>query len=124
MMNETPSPRPLSQAGEEDKTRLLPPAGEERVEKFRATLVGSEPPAGASLALQTLWWEAKGDWQKAHACAQKDEGLTGSIVHAYLHRKEGDLSNARYWYNRAGRPPVEGPFEDEWTALAAELLSA
>ena len=47
-----------------------------------------------SLALQTLWWDAKGDWDRAHDCAQKDEGKTGSIVHAYLHRKEGDMRNA------------------------------
>jgi len=75
--------------------------------EFRGALQQSEPPAGLSLALQTLWWDARGDWTRAHECAQLDEGKTGSSVHAYLHRKEGDLSNARYWYNRAGRrrPP-------------------
>ncbi len=91
---------------------------------FRATLDQGEPPAELSLALQTLWWDAKGDWPRAHTCAQKDEGKTGSSVHAYLHRKEGDLSNARYWYNRAGRPPATGTLDSEWQALATELLTA
>lgn len=92
--------------------------------QFRASVAQPEPPPGLSLALQTLWWDAKGDWKKAHECAQADEGQTGSIVHAYLHRKEPDLANARYWYNRAGRAPATGSLDDEWTALAQELLPA
>lgn len=94
------------------------------VAEFCAALDQAEPPAGLSLALQTLWWDAKGDWDRAHECAQKDEGKTGSSVHAYLHRKEGDLSNARYWYNRAGRAPATGTLDAEWQALATELLTA
>lgn len=89
---------------------------------FRSSLDAAEPPATISLALQTLWWDAKGDWNRAHECAQKDEGKTGSSVHAYLHRKEGDLSNARYWYNRAGRTPATGTLDAEWNGLAMELL--
>lgn len=91
--------------------------------RFRASLTQDQPPAELSLALQTLWWDAKGDWNRAHECAQKDEGTTGSIVHAYLHRVEGDLRNAGYWYNRAGRTPVTAPLQDEWNALAKELLN-
>jgi hypothetical protein len=90
---------------------------------FRATLHSTAPPASASLPLQALWWDAKGDWAKAHDCAQADPGAAGSAVHAYLHRKEPDLANARYWYNRAGRSPATGPLDQEWDALAAELLS-
>jgi len=89
---------------------------------FRASIAQPEPPAGLSLALQTLWWEAKGDWKRAHECAQEDRTATGSIVHAYLHRVEGDLSNAGYWYNRAGRPAATGTLTEEWAALTAELL--
>jgi hypothetical protein len=89
---------------------------------FRASVAQPEPPAGLSLALQTLWWEAKGDWKRAHECAQEDRTTTGSSVHAYLHRVEGDLSNAGYWYNRAGRTPATGALKDEWETLAAELL--
>jgi hypothetical protein len=75
-----------------------------------------------SLPLQTLWWEAKGDWPRAHACAQDDHSPNGAIVHAYLHRVEGDLSNARGWYSRAGRPPATGELAEEWSALANEFL--
>ncbi len=92
------------------------------LEQFRASLAQVEPPAQADLALQTLWWDGKGDWTRAHECAQQDESPTGSIVHAYLHRKEGDLSNARYWYNRAGRSPAAGSLDEEWDTLARELL--
>ncbi len=88
---------------------------------LRATLGGAEPPAGISLARQTLWWDANGDWERAHRCAMADESADGAAVHAYLHRKEGDLSNARYWYNRAGRTPADGSLDAEWDALAAEL---
>lgn len=90
--------------------------------EFRASLAQPEPPPGTSLALQTLWWDAKGDWNQAHRCAQQDEAATGSSVHAYLHRKEGDLSNAGYWYKRAGREVFAGSLDAEWTALAEELL--
>ena len=88
---------------------------------LRATLAGAEPPPGLSLARQTLWWDAKGDWDRAHRCAMADESADGAAVHAYLHRKEGDLSNARYWYNRAGVSPTEGALETEWDSLAARL---
>ncbi len=90
---------------------------------FRASLAQATPPDSLSLALQTLWWEAKGDWDKAHACAQQDESADGSAVHAYLHRVEGDLNNARHWYNRAGRTPRTDPLPVEWYALATELLA-
>ena len=90
---------------------------------FHASIQDGEPPASLPLLLQALWWDAKGDWDKAHECAQADHGAMGAAVHAYLHRKEPDLSNARYWYNRAGRPPATGSLEQEWNALATELLS-
>ena len=83
------------------------------------------PPADASRALQALWHDARGDWDRAHTCAQEDHGRDGSWVHAYLHRKEGDLSNAGYWYARAGRKMPAGSvaLETEWAAMAAELLA-
>jgi hypothetical protein len=90
--------------------------------EFRASIAATEPPAGLSMPLLTLWWEAKGDWHKAHACAQDDRSPAGSIVHAYLHRVEGDLSNAGGWYSRAGRPPATVPLAEEWEALAREFL--
>ena len=76
-----------------------------------------------SFALRTLWWDAKGDWNRAHACAQQDRTQTGSSVHAYLHRKEGDMPNAAGWYSRAGRPQPNGALEEEWEMLARQLLA-
>lgn len=93
------------------------------VASLRASLTEAAPPAGLSHALQALWWDAKGDWGKAHECAQNDDGSQGCAVHAYLHRVEGDLSNARYWYNRAGRPPAADGLRDEWERLAVELTA-
>ena len=68
------------------------------VDDFRKSLNATEPPPGLTLALAGLWWDAKGDWTRAHESAQQDEGPEGSWVHAYLHRKEGDQGNAAYWY--------------------------
>ena len=90
--------------------------------QFRATVGQGTPPDGISLALQTLWWDAKGDWDRAHACAQQDEGKDGSAVHAYLHRKEGDPGNAAYWYRRALKPVCRTSLDEEWAAIAGELL--
>lgn len=84
------------------------------------------PPAGASLAVQALWHDARGDWEGAHNCAQDDHSRDGSWVHAYLHRKEGDLGNAGYWYSRAGRktPAPEVTLENEWAEIARALVGA
>ena len=90
---------------------------------FRASLGTTAPPPGLSLALQGLWWDASGDWKRAHECAQEQPDRDGDAVHAYLHRREGDLSNAGYWYARAGRPQPAGALEAEWEILARELLA-
>ena len=92
------------------------------LQEFRKSLVNDEPPAGLGLALTALWWEAKGDWTRAHESAQEDEGRAGAWVHAYLHRKEGDLGNAGYWYGRAGKDAERGPLDHEWEAILRELL--
>jgi hypothetical protein len=92
------------------------------LEEFRDSLRGEEPPPGLSLALKGLWWDAKGNWKRAHESAQQDEGRAGSWVHAYLHRKEGDASNAAYWYGRADKRPAQSSFEQEWLELAKSLL--
>ena len=92
------------------------------MEQLRASLKSDSPPGGLSVALAGLWWDAKGDWTKAHESAQQDEGVAGSWVHAYLHRKEGDSSNAAYWYSRAGRRPSRAALEEEWEEIAVALL--
>jgi hypothetical protein len=72
--------------------------------------------------LLALWWDAKGDWGRAHEVAQDVPGADGAWVHAYLHRKEGDLGNASYWYRRAGRSVASGDLRAEWESMVAELL--
>ncbi len=91
------------------------------LEQFRETLNDSKPPSASPL-LQALWWDAKGDWNKAHELAQADDSQISAAVHAYLHRKEPDPANARYWYARAGRPPATVTLQQEWDSLATELL--
>jgi hypothetical protein len=91
--------------------------------EFRDSVLRQDPPSGLSLALLGLWWDAKGDWTKAHESAQQDEGIAGSWVHAYLHRKEGDASNAGYWYRRAGKPPARNSLSEEWIEISQSLLS-
>ena len=75
-------------------------------------------------ALLALWWDAHGNWERAHEVAQDVEGSHGAWVHAYLHRKEGDLGNAGYWYRRAGRQPATGALELEWSYLVETLLDS
>ena len=87
---------------------------------FRQSLTATEPPAGLTQALAGLWWDAKGDWTRAHESAQQDEGKDGSWVHAYLHPKEGDQGNAAYWYSRAGKPVCREPLDAEWRTRAVK----
>ena len=72
--------------------------------------------------LRALWWEARGEWEQAHKMVQHDPSTEAAHVHAYLHRKEGDLKNARFWYEVAKVKPASGSFEQEWDSLAEKLL--
>ena len=92
------------------------------LKEFRESLEREEPPKDLSVALAGLWWDAKGDWTKAHESAQQDQGPSGAWVHAYLHRKEGDSSNAAYWYGRAGKSLATNSLEDEWLEITESLL--
>ena len=91
------------------------------VEQFRESLKATLPPPDLGWALAGLWWDAKGDWTRAHESAQQDEGAAGSWVHAYLHRKEGDESNAAYWYSRCGRRPSTASLDEEWEQIVTAL---
>jgi hypothetical protein len=94
-------------------------------ESFRESLTSEAPPVSAEIAVQALWWAGKGDWNRAHACAQQREGdLACDLVHAHLHRQEGDLANAGYWYRRVGQPVSQLPLQDEWEAIARQLLTS
>ena len=90
-------------------------------DEFRASLSAADPPA-VSTALRALWYDARGDWNAAHAAAQAIEDATGAWVHAYLHRKEGDLPNAAYWYRRAEQPVATDSLPAEWERIVAALL--
>jgi len=92
------------------------------VDEFKASLAGDVPPHGVGKLLQAMWHDAKGDWVNAHKLAQDVQGSQGALVHAYLHRKEGDLSNASYWYGRAGSDMPEISLDAEWEGIVRRLL--
>ncbi len=89
---------------------------------FKQSIGQDAPPEGLGQALAALWHEATGDWDRAHRLAQGQKDANGAWVHAYLHRIEGDLSNAEHWYRRAGKPPSTAPSAQEWDEIAGALL--
>jgi hypothetical protein len=90
---------------------------------FRTTLKADTPPGGLSRPLAALWHAGRGDWDAAHKLVQQDEGEPShDWVHAYLHRVEGDLTNAGYWYRRAKREIGTGTLDAEWAAIAEAML--
>jgi len=88
------------------------------IDEFRAA-----PSTSLAGPLLALWWDARGDWDRAHEVAQDVGDADGAWVHAYLHRKEGDLSNAAYWYSRARRPAAKDDLAAEWERIVSELLA-
>src|ERR1700753_176704 len=94
------------------------------IEDFRASLNEPAPPGDLPPLLEALWWEGKGNFDRAHSIAQDDPSPNGSWVHAYLHRKEGDAFNAGYWYRRARQPHPEVPFSQEWGQIVAKMLES
>ena len=91
---------------------------------FRRGLTRQHPPPGLAPALTALWWAGHDNWDKAHEIVMSEEGAECAWVHAYLHRVEGDLGNARYWYRQARREPAKGDLDAEWAAIAAALPKA
>jgi hypothetical protein len=92
------------------------------LEELKQSLSQNSPPEGSHTLIQALWQDAQGEWDIAHQLAQSMNTAEGAWVHAYLHRKEGDLSNAAYWYTRAGKPHSKLPLEEEWAQIARALL--
>ena len=90
--------------------------------EFKASVAKQTPPRDLAPAVQALWWAAKGDWDKAHKIVMEAEGAEAAWVHAYLHRVEGDLPNAGYWYRTAGKPVASGTLEQEWGDIGGALL--
>lgn len=87
--------------------------------EFTDTLTDKKPPQGIPRNLEALWYDAVGDWDKAHIIVQETGDELGDLIHAYLHRKEGDKANAAYWYQRTGRTIPTTRLEEEWTSLAS-----
>lgn len=92
------------------------------LDEYLASIQNEQPSSELSETLTSLWWDKKGDWDRAHAIAQEVPTTQGSAVHAYLHREEGDLWNADYWYSRAGRTRPDTSLEAEWKLLVDEML--
>ena len=89
---------------------------------FKNTVSVGEKPKGLTSALGALWAAAAGDWETAHQIVQESEDRGCAWVHAYLHLKEGDDSNAGYWYRRAGRDACEESLDEEWDDITKTLL--
>jgi hypothetical protein len=94
------------------------------LEEFNASTIDDEAPApGLSIPLAALWWDAKGDWTRAHSLVDELESVEGMAVHAYLHRQEGSATNAKYWYERSGRKFYRPTLDAERRALIQALLA-
>jgi hypothetical protein len=94
------------------------------LDELKRSVSRKSPPSGLPTAVAALWWAAKDDWNRAHELVMDEPDQDAAWVHAYLHRVEGDLANAGYWYRQAGRRPASGALETEWDDIAATLLRA
>jgi hypothetical protein len=92
------------------------------LEIFRASTKNKKPPKELSIPLEAMWYQGKGDWEEAHRLTQSQNNPTVSWVHAHLHRVEGDLENAAYWYRLADRPICNSSLGDEWEKIVVELI--
>jgi len=91
-------------------------------EQFNQSLSQSSAPSAISEHLKALWYDAKGDWEKSHQMIQDIDDANAEWIHAYLHRKEGDIGNADYWYRRAGKKRPAVTLEQEWEIIAREII--
>jgi hypothetical protein len=91
-------------------------------DEFKSSLTDTAPPAKISDFLKALWYDGKGDWEHAHELAQAANTVDHCLIHAYLHRKEGDPGNAGYWYNRAHQSIPTLSLEQEWKKLVQYFL--
>src|SRR4029450_6632272 len=92
--------------------------------EFKRSLSKPRPPAELSSSLAALWWAGKDDWDQAHKIVMDEGGKDCAWVHAYLHRAEGDLGNAGYWYRQAGQPVAKDSLEAEWERIVSALIGS
>lgn len=90
--------------------------------EFKKSISNDKPPSGIDKVLEALWQDTKGNWDTAHGIVLAIGSSNAAWVHAYLHRKEGDISNASYWYNRANKPMPQVSLEEEWENIVKVLL--
>ena len=93
------------------------------IDEFKLQLINSDPDISLSDYMKALWYDAKGNWQKAHSIVQDIHSKEAASIHAYLHRKEGDLGNAEYWYQRAGMRLTDLTADEEWDVLVAQMIN-
>ncbi len=89
---------------------------------FKASLLADNPPENLSVYLLALWYDAKGDWDRAHETIQHVKTQNAAWIHAYLHHKEGDIFNADYWYSKAGKTRPDATLEQEWNIIVDQLI--
>ena len=93
-------------------------------DSFFSSLDRDEPPGSANAMLRAVWHGLRGEWDAAHELAQAQDDAEGAWVHAWLHRVEGDLGNAAYWYGQARRPVASQALETEWDGIVTALLGS
>lgn len=91
-------------------------------DEFIVTIENDEQPSKLPLYIQALWWDAKGNWEKAHSLIDSLDDKSSCRVHAYLHRREGDIWNADYWYRRANAQRPSVSLDEEWKDITMQLL--
>jgi len=89
---------------------------------FKESFKSDQPSGGLSDQLKSLWYDGKGDWDQAHAQVDHLSDLASAWVHAYLHRKEGDIWNADYWYSKAQKKRPNLSLDEEWEQLVLHFL--
>ena len=94
------------------------------LETFKNSSEETEPPEGLSVDLEAMWYQGKGNWDQAHSLAQSENGASASWVHAHLHRVEGDIRNASYWYRLANKPICTLSIRKEWDQIVSVLLDS
>ena len=92
------------------------------IQEFKNSLTQKFPSKSLSVQIEALWWDAKGDWKRAHDLIDHLDDAISAHIHAYLHRVQGDLWNARYWYNRAKQPEFKGSLDEEWEYLLEKYI--
>jgi hypothetical protein len=107
---------------EQSRTMTSPAA--HPFDAFVLSLDQDDASAFATPMLQAIWLGLRGDWHAAHELAQQQHGADGAWVHAWLHRIEGDLGNADYWYRRARRPLRRDDTRAEGLEIARALIES